>query len=494
MRRVLAVAMVLAFTAVPGCSNDKPSGLVFGSCEGSVDLADPALSAERRAQLDFGCATLKVPVDHDEPGGAALGMRVVRVRAKNQHDRIGSLVLNFGGPGQSGVERMSSWPGRVSAGVLERFDLVSFDPRGVGQSEGVRCRPQDPPSEPDHDLLTPAGFAAQVAQTSIFVGECTHALGARAALLSTEQTARDIEALRVALGDEQLTYVGLSYGAKLGAEYVRRFPDQVRAAVLDAPSDPRADPVAVHERQIAGFEASFADYAAACGTRATCRSLGAPPRQVLADLVRGAALNPIPTGKPGDDREARPSDLLLGVVSFLYDDDTWPALDQSLREARDDGDSTAFFEVADAFNPPPVEGRGDSRHASFVINCNDTAAGVPTEAVVRASLARMVKADPVFGSWGGYGLFGCQYWQPERSPLALPTSAAGPQTLVVGTVHDPATPYAGAVALAEVMGARLLTWEGAGHTAVTQTACIDRWVDAYLIDRVLPPTQTRCAA
>jgi pimeloyl-ACP methyl ester carboxylesterase len=468
-------------------------GIRFGPCGNLVGIDERAIPAARRAQLNYECGTIAVPVDYADPGGERIDIHVVRVRAAQQRDRIGSLIVNFGGPGGSGLQGMSYWPGAASDDILARFDIVSFDPRGTGRSAGIRCPKEDKPG-PDPDLSTEAGYAQFAADDEKQARHCSDRLGRRAPHFNTESTALDIDAIRRALGENTLTYIGFSYGAKLGAEYARNFPDRVRAAVLDGPSDPSLDDIALIERQIAGFEDSFARYANSCPARPSCQSIG-DPHTVLARLVKGAAADPIPAKKPGDDRVAYSNDILRGVVAFLYGDELWPDLDSALREASADSDSTMFFDVVDqsfgsGTDDPNV---GEPREAGFVIGCNDSAA-VQSDEQIKAAVTRLIAKYPVFGRFGASKLFGCRHWQPVRHPLQRPTAPDAAPILVIGTVHDPATPYAGAVSLAETLGSgRLLTWDGDGHTAYHQSTCIDRHVDAYLVSLTVPAPGTRCA-
>ncbi|WP_436496686.1 alpha/beta hydrolase [Actinokineospora sp. HUAS TT18] len=474
--------MVVAIVASACASAVEAAPITFRPCGNLLD--EQAVPEPRRSQLSYECGTLAVPVDHADPTGDRIDMQVVRVRSTQQHDRIGALVVNYGGPGGSGLEGMASWPGAVSDDILARFDLVSFDPRGTGRSAGIRCPGLDAPPDPGVDVATDAGFDQVLADDARRARECADRLGGRAQHYNTESTARDMDALRRALGDDKLTFVGYSYGATLGAEYADQFPDRVRAAVLDGPPDLALDNIALFEGVIAGFEDSFARYAAGCPTRPSCPG---DPRQVLADLVQRAAITPIPAKKPGETRVAHPHQIIQGVIGFLYDDALWPYLDEALTAAATDSDSTEFFAIDDrnrsGTDDPAV---AEPRHAGFVIGCNDKGPPPPDERI-KEGVGRMIARFPVFGRWAAYGVVGCRNWQPARHELSRPTAQGAAPILVIGTRHDPATPYAGAVDLAKALSSgKLLTWNGDGHTAYHQSECIDRHVDAYLIRLALP--------
>lgn len=495
--------LVPAVLVLAGCGagsapeeHEAAARLRFTECADRLPVADAGIDPARLARLEFGCADLAVPLDHSRPGGQQLSMAVVRVRHRDQHRRIGSLVMNPGGPGQAGSAYVAYWASWLSDDVLSRFDVVTFDPRGTGGSEPIDCGPMPADDEPARypDLLSAAGYRRSAAESRQAMAACADAVGRRAPFFSTRETAQDLDRLRAALGDRRLTYVGFSYGAKLGAEYAHRFPERVRALVLDAPSDPLSDPVAVTEAQVAAFERSFETWADDCPARPTCALLG-DPREHVADLVSRANRSPIASLRPGDDLPATGSDVMSAVQALLYQQATWSVLDEALAEATA-GDSGSLFEAVDRAHGRSGADSGvpDPDDANLVINCNDRPPG-PSEVEIKAAARRLAARLPVFGAWGAGALFGCTFWPAERHVLEPPTAPAAPAIVVVGTVGDPATPYAGAVRLAQTLGhGTLLTWEGEAHTAYGQTACINRWVDAYLVDLTVPASGTRCPA
>ena len=293
-----------------------------------------------------------------------------------------------------------------------------------------------------------------------------------------------MDLLREALGDETFTYLGFSYGAKLGAEYARQFPDRVRALVLDAPSDPDVGPVRITERQVAGFEHSFESWVDGCADD-PCDRLGGDA--TLVDLLSGRRV-PSPAG-------VRPAATIMAATSaLLVAEQSWSYLDDALAEAAL-GDSGSLHEAIDNWYgrvDDPAE--PETMDAQLVINCNDAAPGPPRR-VIRSVARRLAEQYPVYGQYGAGWLLGCKYWAVERHVLPTPSAPTAPPIVVVGTRHDPATPYAGAVALAKVLGSgHLLTWEGETHTAYGQTDCVTEAVDAYLVDLVVPEDGTVCPA
>jgi pimeloyl-ACP methyl ester carboxylesterase len=493
VKATVAVLVAVALTA-GGCSS-APAPMAFGACPASMDAARAQVPAERAAVLEFGCSRISVPVRWEDPSGEQLTLTVARVRHRSQVNSLGSLILLSGGPGQSGLELASTGAKLLPTGLLERFDVIAYDPRGVGESAGINCGtpPADPALSTPLDVRTASGLAVVTEANRRYAVLCAQRLGARAGAFSTAAAVRDLDALRLALGDERLTSVGYSYGAKVGAQYAHRFPDRVRALVLDAPSDPRTDWATTVRRQVRGFEETFDEYAAGCASRADCARLG-DPRAFVADLVGRAFAQPIPSARRQDTEPANGYDVLRGVAAALYDDARWPDLDAVLYETRY-GDSGGIFAMMESVSGPHVTDpkAPDPDDANYVINCTDAAPG-PSDAEVVAVATAMASESPLFGPTFARHLTGCREWSAPRVVLELPTapSTAAP-VVVVGTRHDPATPYAGAVSLAEVLGhAVLLTYEGESHTAMGQSACVDHLVERYLVDLQVPPDGSRC--
>ena len=284
------------------------------------------MPADRAERLTFECGTLDVPLDHDEPDGERLAIEVVRIRDAAQTDRIGSLVMNPGGPGQQGLRYAPFWATWLPDEILQRFDIVTFDPRGAGASAGFNCPaiPEDSEPEVYPDVASPDGYALAVTISRRQMESCVDELGAdRAPHFNTVATARDMDLLREALGDEKFTYLGFSYGAKLGAEYARQFPDRVRALVLDAPSDPDVGPVRITQRQVAGFEHSFESWADGCADRPSCDRLGGDARSFFVDLLERAEGFPIPSGRPQGDVPATAATIMAATSAFLVSEQSW---------------------------------------------------------------------------------------------------------------------------------------------------------------------------
>jgi pimeloyl-ACP methyl ester carboxylesterase len=443
--------------------------------------------------LSFGCGKLRVPLDYRDPSRKAIDLFVIRVRLADQQKRIGSLVVNPGGPGGSGTDAAIGLGLSLPTDVLKRFDLVGFDPRGVGLSAPVECisdRLKDDSLALDPDASD--AFAAQAKLSQQISTDCVAKYGDDLQHYNTEETARDLDLVRQAVGDTRLTYLGYSYGTRLGSVYAQLFPRRVRALVLDGAVDPKAGEVASSQTQAAGFEKAFDQFAADCKARNAACLIGPDPRATVNRILAEARRSPIPGGSDG--RKATAGPVLLAIVSALYDRGDWAELESALADA-DNGNSSGLFTLADQYNQRDKNGHYTNlADANTAINCADTAEKVP-DATVQRTLTAWRKQYPLFGSSLALGLLTCQQWRAPREPLPAVRAAGAPPLLVIGTVNDPATPYASAKVLARTLASgRLLTWRGEGHTAYPKTRCVTAAVDAYLINLKVPAANASCAA
>jgi pimeloyl-ACP methyl ester carboxylesterase len=445
--------------------------------------------------LSFGCGKLRVPLDYRAPSRKAIDLFLIRVRLAGQQKRIGSLVVNPGGPGGSGVDAAVGLGLSLPTDVLKRFDLVGFDPRGVGLSAPVECisdQLKDQATALDPDARDAAAYQAQVQLSRQISQGCLTKYGDDLQHYNTEETARDLDLVRQAVGDAKLTYLGYSYGTRLGSVYAQLFPKRVRALVLDGAVDPKAGEVASAQTQAAGFEKAFDQFAADCRARNAACLIGPDPRATVNRILAKARQAPIPGGSGG--RKATAGPVLLAVVSALYDRGDWAELESALADA-DNGNSSGLFTLADRYNQRDSKGHfSNLADANTAINCADTAEKVP-DATVKKTLVAWRTKYPLFGTSLALGLLTCQQWAAPREPLPAVRGAGAPPVLVIGTVNDPATPYASAQVLARTLASgRLLTWRGEGHTAYPKTPCVTAAVDAYLVSLKVPAANASCAA
>ncbi|MFH8805019.1 alpha/beta hydrolase [Streptomyces sp. NPDC017936] len=448
----------------------------------------------------FECATLKAPLDYDRPGAGDVRLAVARKRATGPGERIGSLLVNPGGPGGSAIGYLQQYAGvGYPAGVRARYDMVAVDPRGVARSEPVECldgRAMDTYTQTD---VTPDDQRETDELVDAYKG-FAEGCGARSSRLlrhvSTVEAARDMDVVRAALGDRKLTYVGASYGTFLGATYAGLFPDRVGRLVLDGAMDPSLTARRLNLDQTAGFETAFRSFAKDCAQRADC-PLGTEAGEVdknLKAFFEQADARPLPAGAG---RRLTESLATTGVIAAMYDESAWEQLREALTAAIDDHDGSGLLALSDSYYERDPAGRySNLMFANAAVNCLDLPAAFDGPDEVRRALPAFEKASPVFGESLAWASLNCAYWPvaPTGEPQRIEAKGAAP-IVVVGTTRDPATPYRWARSLSrQLSSARLLTHEGDGHTAYGRgSACIDSAIDAYLLHGTPPAPGKRCS-
>lgn len=446
------------------------------------------------------CATLAVPLDHDNPGGPAIDLALIRIPATRPDQRLGSLVFNFGGPGGSGVDILPR-AAQDYAALNTRYDLVSFDPRGVGRSAPVTCltdRQLDAAHQADDSPDDAQEKADYVAGQKMFLRACRARTGPVLTRVGTAAAADDMDLIRAALGEDRLNYFGISYGTQLGAVYAHRFPDRVGRMVLDSAVHPRLSPLRLNLEQAAGFQLALRRYATQCaelGPRDCPPSAGGKDADAIVAGIH-ALIDRLDTRPLGTSKGRRLSQSLAvtGVAAALYSRQFWPLLTRALTMA-EQGDGTGLLTLADAQNGRDEDGSySNLSAANTAISCGDDPRRY-TRRDVEAALPRFRKASPIFGPPFAWSLLRCTGWPATGALSARDVSAptTGP-ILVLGTTGDPATPYAWAPALARELGSGVLvTLEGDGHGAYnTLNPCIQRIVDDYLLEGEVPASGTRC--
>ncbi|MFH9419943.1 alpha/beta hydrolase [Streptomyces sp. NPDC017529] len=449
--------------------------------------------------VGFECATMRVPLDYDAPSAATdLKLAVSRKKATGPGSRIGSLLVNPGGPGASAIGYLQQYAPQPDA-VRARYDMVAVDPRGVARSEPVTCLSnaqmddytridQTPDSDAEVDRLTSAlrGFAQG----------CRTRSGARLGHVSTAESARDMDVLRAALGDEKLTYVGASYGTFLGATYAGLFPSRVGRLVLDGATDPSLSARTMNRDQTAGFDTAFTAFAEDCAKKRDCPLGTGGPEEAgrrLSALFKKLDAHPAPTGGP---RPLTESLATSGVTAAMYDEGAWPVLRAYLAQAQK-GDGRGLLGLSDAYYERDPDGTyANQMFANPAVNCLDFPGSFTGPDEVRAALPAFRKASPVFGESFAWAALNCAYWpvKPTGAPHRITADGAAP-ILVVGTTRDPATPYPWARSLAsQLSSATLLTYEGDGHTAYGRGSdCVDTAINTYLLEGTPPPAGKHCS-
>jgi pimeloyl-ACP methyl ester carboxylesterase len=442
------------------------------------------------------CASLTVPLDYRHPGAQTIKLALLRVPASDQAHKIGSLVVNPGGPGGSGLDYAASAKQAFRAPLRERYDIVGFDPRGVGESDPVDCLSDsqlDQSIAQDPDPSTPAQIATYANWNRLMAQGCEKSpVGAH---IATVDAVRDMDVLRAALGEKQLDYFGASYGTKLGSTYADLFPTRVGRFVLDGAVDPTLDNEQSSLQQAAGFETALRAYVSNCVTTTQHCFLGDSVEAGLAKikaLYEQVEQHPLPAG---GGRELTAGNAFYGIVAPLYSRDSWVYLSEALKTAIA-GDGSILMALSDFYTSrKPKGGYSDnSMEALAAISCLDDPTALKP-AQVPGVLPQFEKASPTFGDVFAWGLTGCAYFTEHADEPTPPIGAAGANPIViVGTTRDPATPLAWAQHLAHLLKSGVLvTRDGDGHTGYNAgNTCVDDAVEGYLLDGTVPKDGLSC--
>lgn len=421
---------------------------------------------------------LEVPLNWSDPEDGSIELVLGRLPATGE--RVGSLLLNPGGPGGSGLRYLGFEP--YGPQISSRFDLVSWDPRGVGASEGLRCNAAVPDllaADPDPDDPTELATLERAAEA--VARECELVEGDLLAHLSTASVALDMEAIRRALGDEPLNYHGYSYGTQIGQEYLDRFPDRVRAMVLDGVVDPALGFEEFLTGQTVAFDEAFERDAARCRSQPV--ACGVDDLAAAYDQV-AEAVNETPL--PGAGGPVGPGELAIAAIQTSYGTDGWLTLGPALALALE-GDGSLVRQLADTY----FDFGGYASYAAVV--CTDSR---PPQGVdeFREFADRLRERSPRFGGTVANELLPCATWAapPSGTPRAI-TGDGAPPVLVVGNTGDAATPYVNAVAVAErLVSGVLVTVEDEGHTAYGSNACATQIINDYFVRLAVPSGDPRC--
>ena len=509
------VGLLLVALVASGCTGDddssSPDQEANSSSPTTTDSTKPSDSgvpAKLRpyylqdlewSNCDAGeCATVNVPVDYGKPDDETTELALARRPADNPGKRIGTLFINPGGPGASGIDYLEQFASQASDAMLARYDIVGFDPRGVANSDPVDCLSdedldafiaEDPSPESTSEVR-------KLAKQTKAMGEgCLADAGALAENMSTVDVAKDLDVLRGVVGDDKLRYAGASYGTFIGSTYAELFPKRVGRLLLDGAIDPS---LSAHESTLAqseGFNTALQSYVEHCIDSASSCPLEGDVQagmKQIGDLLDKADKKPLDSGD--ENRPLTESLAFYGIVLPLYDERAWSALTQALSAAFD-GNGEMLLQFADLYFSRTSGGfTTNQAEAQMAVNCLDSPSNA-TPADIRAAMPAYEKASPVFGEIFAWMEAGCASWpiEPDDKAPKIDGKGAAP-ILVVGTTRDPATPYEQAVALADQLDSGvLLSRDGDGHTAYHRgNACIDKAIDAYLLNGKVPKDGTEC--
>lgn len=514
-RRILPLAALLTGSALllTGCFPFTfPGG---GGGSQTVDTStgeevEPGLEAFYQQELtwyDLGNrvdeTTVTVPLDWDDPTGETIELAIARHNATG--DSMGSMLMNPGGPGGSGYDFVAySASYIVTPDVLASYDIIGFDPRGVGQSSPIVCTDGEEKDELlygtfDADYGTQAWIDELTVAETDWIDACVENTGDLLGNLDAASVARDMDVIRAVLGDEKLTFLGYSYGTYLGAVYAELFPEKVGRMVLDGAVDPLVGDLDALATQMAGFESAYRSFLQYCFDSGDCPFSGSieSGMQQTESLILSAGNK----GLTSDDgRELDTATIGTGLINGLYAEFLWDGLVRMLADLKS-GDAQSTFDSADEYNSRIAAGfyDGNGYEIYTAVTCNEGTLG--TDGVTPLEgLAVIEQRAPYLGfatALDDYVALDvtCSNWPYPVADMPSSYAAEGaPPILVVGTTNDPATPYAQAVSLAQQLSSGvLISYEGEGHTIYAQgVACVDDTVDAYFLRGDVPSADPMC--
>ncbi|MDP1720735.1 MAG: alpha/beta hydrolase [Candidatus Nanopelagicaceae bacterium] len=443
---------------------------------------------------NFDCSYLQVPIDYKDLALGRFKLRLLRHGAIEQKGRIGSLVLNPGGPGASGVEYAYNAEYIFSPDLLQKYDIVGFDPRGVGQSVPIRCltdRETDASYSADSKPDDAKELRTLLKDVRVYAEKC-HLQTKNVLHYSTRDSARDMDILRAALREKKLNFLGVSYGTYLGTLYAELFPKKVGRMVLDGAVSPNVDSEDQNLTQAIGFDMALSAFISDCYLKTDC-SLAQPienGRAQIIALFEKTAISPL-TSESG--RAVTESLIVLGIASALYDSSTgWPQLRVALAQAMK-GDGTTLLSLADDYAQRRSDGTYSSNEtdAAFVIDCLDWRGPRSTKSIKELA-QKFAQAAPVFGPYLAYSGLSCQFFAAPGQNVVKEIVTT--PIIIIGTTRDPATPYVWAEELHRIIRHSLLiSFEADGHTGYGHgSSCVDSAVNQYFLTGILPTSDLTC--
>ena len=447
------------------------------------------------------CGTILVPTNWAKPSGSSLKLAVAW-RPADKSKPLGSILFNPGGPGSPAYDWIAEpGDGVGTANLRSNYNIVAFDPRGVGRSQPtVKCLDAKGNDElfygdQTHPIGSPEDLAESRAKTKAFIDACVKNTGPAIQFVDTVSAARDMDVIRAIFGDSRLNYLGYSYGTYLGTIYAAQYPKRVGHLVLDGAIDPTVSDYDQSFYQLKGFDSALKAYLADCLANKGCPFTGsvAQAETKIASWLRGLETDPIPAGGT---RKLTVWAAETGLIMSLYSNSYWKYATDAFTEAFSQNTGRSFMQLADFYYDRNQDGTYATNlmEANIAIACMDARSEWnPTE--VAKQNARVVGASTVFGRYWQNGALTCSMWPyPLAKKPADLTAKGSAKILVIGTTNDPATPYAQAQALAKLLsGGVMVTYNGEGHTAYGRSnSCIDKTVDRYFINNLVPTSDPQC--
>ncbi|HEY6775194.1 MAG TPA: alpha/beta fold hydrolase [Thermoleophilaceae bacterium] len=441
----------------------------------------------------FQCAKLRVPRDWDRPRGRRIALSLIRLPATKGRV-VGSLLINYGGPGASGVSSLRQSGKQIRRATHGRMHVVSWDPRGVGQSAPILC-PEGNDAYFNADPATEAGLATMADAVRQRADACFARYGGYLADIGTDQTVKDLDALRREVGDRKANFLRLSYGTRVGSVYAAHYPRRIRTMVLDGSLPPVSTITGVSIGLATAFEDALNQYFKRCAQGPPC-ALGDDPAAGYDALAASIRSNPPEVPGTGGRR------LTIGLFNqatlalIINYQGSSGAAAQAIAQYRTTGDPTALYQLGSAIaggRQPDGSYANNGTETFQFINCLDWQ-DRPTLAQVAAAIDSVKQVAPRLGAFAvTYPMMNSTACPVPAKPVPPPTSNAIPPVLVVGNDHDAETPLNSGQQLSQALrGSRLLVWQGLGHTAFTTSPCVARTAGNYLVTRRLPPAGTFC--
>lgn len=496
--RALA-AMASGLLLLTGCATMNPVSTATDEAQALAGIYSQKVdwtSCEGKTK----CGDVVVPVDWSKPQRETFKLAVAYLPAGNA-EPMGSILVNPGGPGASGVDFVQGASEQLGTKeLLKNYNIVGFDPRGVSRSAPVKCLDAKATDEylygdNGFEIGSPEDLADMRKTVKKFAEACVQNSTSVLGFVDTVSAARDMDVIRAVMGDEQLNYLGFSYGTFLGTTYAALFPEKVGHLVLDGAIDPSVSDAMQSENQLKGFDQALRNYLASCLSSSDCPFSGTVDQAM--EKIRTLFLSIEKKQLETDlDRKLTIGAAITGLIMTLYSEDYWQYASQAFNEALK-GDGTTFLRLADFYNDRGEDGRyaTNMMEANVAISCLDSRQP-SDEASMKAQNARVLKLSKFFGRYWQNGAIGCEQWPfpiAER-PASYAASGSKP-ILVIGTTGDPATPYEQAVSLANKVleNGVMITYNGEGHTAYGRSnSCISNTVDDFFIKNVVPSEDPNC--